>query len=334
MHIFTLHCFDKSGATVFRRDFEAEHNSEARLIAGAICDACSDEHHRFELWKDDLPVADGKTLGTPLDDGGLSPRALQAVRHALIALLNSDWRVSHSRRLRGKVGAWAAEAGDAAAPARTVGVAPQMRRLHRGVEYAVQSPDGVRWSWAAQLGNADGKMLAGSLHGDKSDAVRLCMEAIDEALREAAVPATSRAAHNASLVRALGASDASAAGVRADAGHILIAEDEVMFRDAVVLSLEAAGFKVFHAGDGQEALALLKNHDEIALLISDIRMPGMDGYALAEAGLEFRPDLKVILMTGYAADPPKLVLDRQIGTLRKPFDTNLLCRRAAELIAV
>ena len=82
----------------FAATFEAEHNSEARLIAGAICDACSDEHHRFELWKDDLPVADGKTLGAPLDDGGLSPRALQAVRHALIALLNSDWRVSHSRR--------------------------------------------------------------------------------------------------------------------------------------------------------------------------------------------------------------------------------------------
>jgi CheY-like chemotaxis protein len=331
MHIYSLHCFDKTGSTVFRRDFEAEHNSEARLIAGAICDACSDEHHRFELWKDDLPVADGRTRGAALDDGGLSPRALQAVRHALIALLNSDWRVSHSRRLRGKVGAWAAEAGEAVPPARTVGATPQMRRLHRGVEYAVQSPDGVRWNWTAQLGNADGKMLAGSLHGDKSDAVRLCMEAIDEALREATVPATSRAAHNASLVRALGA---AAADARADARHILIAEDEVMLRDAVVQSLEAAGFKVFHAGDGQEALELLKNHDEIALLISDIRMPGMDGYALAEAGLEFRPDLKVILMTGYAAEPPKLVLDRQIGTFRKPFDTNLLCRRAAELIAV
>ena len=107
-----------------------------------------------------------------------------------------------------------------------------------------------------------------------------------------------------------------------------------MFRDAVVLSLQAAGFKVFAAADGQEALAILKAHREIALLVSDIRMPGMDGYALTEAGLELRPDLKVILMTGYAADPPKLVLDRQIGTFRKPFDTNLLCQRAAELMAV
>jgi CheY-like chemotaxis protein len=323
MHIYSLHCFDKSGSIVFRRDFEAEHNSEARLIAGAICDACSDEHHRFELWKDDFPVADGKTLGALLDDGGLSPRARQAVRHTLIALLGSDWRVSHSRRLRGKVGAWAAETGDAMPPPRTVG--PHMRRLHRGVEYAVQSPDGVRWSWTAHLGDEDAKTLAGSLHGDKSDAVRLCMEAIDEALREASVPATSRTARATSSPRPLSA--------QANGRTILIADDEAMFRDAVALSLQASGFKVFQAADGQEALAILKDNREIALLVSDIRMPGLDGYALTEAGLELRPDLKVILMTGYAADPPKLVLDRQIGTFRKPFDTNLLCHRAAELIA-
>ncbi|HXL70427.1 MAG TPA: response regulator [Rhizomicrobium sp.] len=333
MHIYSLHCFDKSGATVFRRDFEAEHNSEARLIAGAICDACSDEHHRFELWKDDLPVADGKTLGALLDDGGLSPRARQAVRHTLIALLGSDWRVSHSRRLRGKVGAWSAETGDAMPPPRTVGVGPHMRRFHRGVEYAVQSPDGVRWSWTAHLGDEEAKTLAGSLHGDKSDAVRLCMEAIDEALREASVPATSRTARNTSSPAATPVIGAPAMGTPISGRTVLIADDEAMFRDAVALSLQASGFKVFQAADGQEALAILKDNCEIALLVSDIRMPGLDGYALTEAGLELRPDLKVILMTGYAADPPKLVLDRQIGTFRKPIDTNLLCHRAAELIA-
>jgi CheY-like chemotaxis protein len=326
MHIYSLHCFDKSGSTVFRHSFDAEHNSEARLIAGAICDACSDEHHRFQLWKDDLPVADGKTLGVPLDDGGLSPRARQAIRLALIALLNSDWRVSHSRRLRVKVSAWTAEAGDAVPPLRAVGA--EMRRLHRGVAYEVQSPDGVRWNWTAHLGDANAKTMAGSLHGDKSDAIRLCMEAIDEALRGASIPATSSAATSATAPPA-----APAIGTPISARTILIADDEAMFRDAVALSLEASGFKVFAAADGQEALAILKEHREIALLVSDIRMPGMDGYALTEAGLELRPDLKVILMTGYAADPPKLVLDRQIGTFRKPFDTSLLCRRAAELMA-
>ncbi len=260
------------------------------------------------------------------------------VRHALIALLNSDWRVSHSRRLRGKVGALAAEAGDAAPPPRTVGAAPQMRRLHRGVEYAVQSVDGVRWTWTAHLGDADGKTLAGSFHGDKYDAVRLCMEAIDEALREASVPATSLAARRAALRPPPAI---VSPGVRAPVSHaalmgrhILIVDDEAMFREAVAQSLRLSGFEVFAAANGQEALAILKEHGEIALLVSDIRMPGIDGYALTQAGLELRPDLKVILMTGYAAEPPRLVLDRQIGTFRKPFDTSLLCRRAAELMAV
>ena len=331
MHIYSLRCFDLSGSLVFRHIFEAEHNPEAKLIAGAICDACSDEHHRFELWDNDLRLAGGTTLGASLDDEGLSPRARQKIRHALIALLDSDWRVSHSRRLRGKVGAW--EAGDAVPPPRTVGAGPHMRRLHRGVEYAVQSPDGVRWSWTAQLGDAEAKTLAGSLHGDKSDAVRLCMEAIDEALREASVPPRASAPLPVAgpVARPVARPPAVAT---ADARTILIADDEAMFRDAVALSLQASGFKVFQAADGQEALAILKDNCEIALLVSDIRMPGLDGYALTEAGLALRPDLKVILMTGYAADPPQLVLDRGIGTLRKPFDTDLLCDRAAELIAV
>jgi CheY-like chemotaxis protein len=52
-----------------------------------------------------------------------------------------------------------------------------------------------------------------------------------------------------------------------------------------------------------EALELLKPNPEIVLLVSDIKMPRMDGYALVTAGLEFKPDLKVLLMTGYAQDP-------------------------------
>jgi len=335
---YSLHCFDREGALVFRHSFEAEHNPEAKLIADAICDACSDTHHRFELWKGDLPLAGGRTLGSLANDGGLSPRARQTVRLALIALLNSDWRVSHSRRLRGKVGAWAlgegadaAAAGDAA-PARqdlpVMGGEPQMRRLHRGVEYTVRSLDGVRWSWTATLRKADGKAIVGSLNGSKADAIKMCVEAIDEELSGMGVPAAAPAPAP-SLAPPL-----NQAQVSGDGRTILIAEDERMFRDAVAQSLEACGFKVFQAGDGKEALAILKDHREIALLVSDIRMPGMDGYALAEAGIELRPALKVILMTGYAANPPRLFLDHKIGTFRKPFDTDLLCRRAAELIAV
>ena len=94
-------------------------------------------------------------------------------------------------------------------------------------------------------------------------------------------------------------------------GHILLAEDEAMLRVIAVEMLEDAGFTVFQAADGEEALTLLKQNPGIALLVSDIKMPRMDGYSLAQEGLSVRPDLKVLLMTGYAQD-------RQ-----------LICRRAA-----
>ena len=115
---------------------------------------------------------------------------------------------------------------------------------------------------------------------------------------------------------------------------VLVAEDEAILRVIAVEMLEDAGFQVFEAGDGAEALDLLKSHPEIALLISDIKMPRMDGYALVEAGLAFRPDLKILLMTGYTQDPPPQVLKaRDIQILRKPFNLERLCILAAEMTA-
>lgn len=115
---------------------------------------------------------------------------------------------------------------------------------------------------------------------------------------------------------------------------ILVAEDEAMLRVIAVEMLEDTGFKVFEAADGVEALALLKANPEIALLVSDIKMPRMDGYALVAAGLEFKPGLKVLLMTGYAQDPPPQFLKaRDIQILHKPFNLEKLCALAAEMVA-
>lgn len=115
---------------------------------------------------------------------------------------------------------------------------------------------------------------------------------------------------------------------------ILVAEDEAMLRVIAVEMLEDAGFKVFEAGDGVEALELLKSNPQIALLVSDIKMPRMDGYALVEAGLALKPDLKVLLMTGYSHEPPASVLKaREIQILHKPFNLEKLCAIAAEMVA-
>jgi CheY-like chemotaxis protein len=118
-----------------------------------------------------------------------------------------------------------------------------------------------------------------------------------------------------------------------DRTPILVAEDEAMLRIIAVEMLEDAGFQVFEAGDGAEALELLKTHPQIALLVSDIKMPRMDGYALVEAGLSFRPDLKILLMTGYSQDPPPQIKSREIQILHKPFNLERLCALAVEMTA-
>jgi len=113
---------------------------------------------------------------------------------------------------------------------------------------------------------------------------------------------------------------------------LLLAEDEVMLRVLATEMLEEAGFHVFEAADGVEGLELLKSHPEISLLVSDIKMPRMDGYALAEAALGLKPDLKILLMTGYAqAPPPALLKQAEVQILHKPFNLERLCALAAEL---
>ena len=114
--------------------------------------------------------------------------------------------------------------------------------------------------------------------------------------------------------------------------QILVAEDEAMLRAIAVEMLEDAGFSVFQAGDGEEALAILKSHPGIQVLVSDIKMPRMDGYALVAQSLALRPDLKVVLMTGYAQEPPP-ALPRAIPTLHKPFNLDRLCELAGQMLA-
>jgi CheY-like chemotaxis protein len=119
-----------------------------------------------------------------------------------------------------------------------------------------------------------------------------------------------------------------------DRTPILVAEDEAMLRLIAVEMLQDAGFDVFEAADGAEALDLLKAHPGISLLVSDIKMPRMDGYALVEAGLAFKPELKVVLMTGYSQEPPPTILKfKDVQILRKPFNLERLCALAAEMTA-
>jgi len=76
---------------------------------------------------------------------------------------------------------------------------------------------------------------------------------------------------------------------------ILIAEDEPLVLALAVAEFEDAGFRVLSASDGRSALETLERNADIALLFTDIRMPGQfDGWALARAARQLRPEIAVV----------------------------------------
>ena len=83
--------------------------------------------------------------------------------------------------------------------------------------------------------------------------------------------------------------------------RILIAEDEDAIRGLVARALLQDGHDVTTANDGGEALdVLVREKGAFELLLTDIRMPVMDGIALALATARDHPDITILLMTGYA----------------------------------
>ena len=96
---------------------------------------------------------------------------------------------------------------------------------------------------------------------------------------------------------------------------VLVVDDNAGNRAMTVDMFQALGFAVLDAGSGRKALALLDTHPEIALLFTDVRMPGMDGVALAREAQALRPGLKVMLTSGYLDGAPV----RGYPFLRKPY---------------
>src|SRR5687767_5253615 len=104
--------------------------------------------------------------------------------------------------------------------------------------------------------------------------------------------------------------------------RILIAEDEEGIRSLVARALSMDGHAVTTANDGAEALDVLaREHGAFELLLSDIRMPVMDGIALALAAARDHPQISILLMTGFADQRERAFgLDTLIhDVIAKPF---------------
>lgn len=97
---------------------------------------------------------------------------------------------------------------------------------------------------------------------------------------------------------------------------ILVVDDEPEVRASTAMLLEALDFAVLEAGDPASALALLADHPEVDLLLSDFVLPGdLDGAGLCSAALEARPGLKVLLTTGRT----ELAAGTGFPVIAKPF---------------
>ncbi len=109
---------------------------------------------------------------------------------------------------------------------------------------------------------------------------------------------------------------------------ILLAEDEAMVRELARVTLQRAGYRVFEANDGQEALKLwLQHRNEIDLLLTDMVMPnGMTGRELSQRLLEDRPNLPVVYSSGYSIEltAPGFNENQRQVFLPKPYLTGQL----------
>ncbi len=117
--------------------------------------------------------------------------------------------------------------------------------------------------------------------------------------------------------------------------RILVAEDEAALRGQIVRALIADGHDAVAAADGGEALdVLVRENGRFDVLLTDIKMPVMDGIALALAAARDHPDLIILLMTGFADQRERASgLDALIhDILTKPFAVADLQRSVREAI--
>ncbi len=115
----------------------------------------------------------------------------------------------------------------------------------------------------------------------------------------------------------------------------LVVEDDPQVRGMTARALSEAGYTVLEASSGGAALDLIRAHrGRLDLVLSDIGMPGMDGYQLAHHLQQERPGLPVMLMTGYGdgAQRPG-ALASGIPVIHKPFSPDHLARAVGELLA-
>ena len=115
--------------------------------------------------------------------------------------------------------------------------------------------------------------------------------------------------------------------------RILLVDDDDLIRESLGALLEAMGHKVLVASGGREGLDLMRAGHPVDLVILDMNMPDMNGAETLERILALRPDLPVLMATGYSDKDITPLLSRHpnVACILKPFSTKELNRKLGEL---
>lgn len=111
---------------------------------------------------------------------------------------------------------------------------------------------------------------------------------------------------------------------------ILVVDDEALIQMATSDMLQDLGHETLEASSGKEALEIIRSGAAIDLVITDQSMPGMTGVEFARAARELRPDLPILLATGYSDLPEGS--DFGLPRLGKPYRQEELGARVSQLI--
>lgn len=116
---------------------------------------------------------------------------------------------------------------------------------------------------------------------------------------------------------------------------ILVVEDDADIREMITTMLSDLGYRILVAETGPEALAILRHERSVDLLFTDVIMPaGMSGTDLARTASRLRPDLKILLTSGYAGIEPEAIAARaDLPFIAKPYRALALGRKLKEILA-
>jgi len=136
-------------------------------------------------------------------------------------------------------------------------------------------------------------------------------------------------------VQAAKARATSQGGLQGNGARVLLVEDDPRVRRFSADALRELGYVPLSAANGAEALQLLLDERDIAVLFTDVVMPGMSGQELAATVKAMRPDTRVLFTTGYARDDDNSIGLAQLDApvLHKPFDVTELGTKLREILA-